>query len=65
MTDRVTEWLWAMRLRLAHWLIGDRTFVANVDIVGSFITRKWTMGASIVKDIGVFTDSAEYWKTKQ
>lgn len=61
----ITEWFWTMRLRLAHWLVGDRTFVANVDVVGILITRKWTFGVPVAKDIGIFTDDAEYWGTKQ
>lgn len=40
--DYPFAWLWRLRMRLAHWIIGnDTTFVANVPSGGSVSVKRW------------------------
>ena len=51
---RIKDRLWRLRLKLAYHLVGDRSFAANVDIVGAIHLTRMTFGAPMVRDISVF-----------
>ena len=50
--------IWNLRLWLAYHLVGDRSFVANVDVVGGLHFRKMTWGVTVTRDVSVFVDEA-------
>ena len=50
--------LWRLRLKLAYHLVGDKSFAANVDIVGAIHLTRMTFGAPMVRDISVFETEA-------
>ena len=52
----MSRYIWRLRIWLAGLLIGDRSFVANVDVVGAIHFRKMVWGVSMVRDVGVFAD---------
>ena len=52
----MSRYIWRLRIWLAGLLIGDRSFVANVDVVGAIHFRKTVWGVSMVRDVGVFAD---------
>ena len=52
----MSRYIWRLRIWLAGFLIGDRSFVANVDVVGAIHFRKTVWGVSMVRDVGVFAD---------
>ena len=51
---RIKDRLWRLRLKLVYHLVGDRSFAANVDIVGAIHLTRMTFGAPMVRDIYVF-----------
>lgn len=55
---RIEDRLWRLRLKLAYHLVGDRSFAANVDIVGAIHLTRMTFGAPMVRDISVFETEA-------
>lgn len=62
--DRIRSWVWALRLKLAHYLVGDRSFIANVDVIGTVIFREMTWGASMVRDISIYKDEDNWLRSK-
>jgi hypothetical protein len=55
---RIKDRLWRLRLKLAYHLVGDKSFAANVDIVGTIHLTRMTFGAPMVRDISVFETEA-------
>ena len=56
MSKPMSNYIWKFRLWLVYHLVGDRSFVANVDVVGSIHLRKMVWGVSVVRDVSVFAD---------
>jgi hypothetical protein len=56
----MTKSIWRFRIWLAYHLVGDRSFAANVDIVGAVHFRKMVWGVSFVRDVSVFEDEETY-----
>lgn len=56
MSKQMSDYIWRLRLWLAYHLVGDRSFVANADVVGSIHLRKMVWGVSVVRDVSVFAD---------
>lgn len=52
----MSRYILRLRIWLAGLLIGDRSFVANVDVVGEIHFRKIVWGVSMVRDVSVFAD---------
>ena len=56
MSKPMSNYIWKLRLWLVYHLVGDRSFAANVDVVGAIHFRKTVWGVSMVRDVGVFAD---------
>lgn len=61
----MSDYIWRLRLWLVHHLVGDRSFVANVDVVGAIHLRKMVWGVSVVRDVSVFADEAALARAKE
>lgn len=59
-SERIRSWVWVLRLKLAYHLVGDRSFIANVDVIGDVRFHKVTWGASLVRDIKIY-ESTRIW----
>lgn len=64
-SDRIRSWVWALRLKLAYHLVGGMSFVANVDVIGHFVTRRITMGGPIVRDVYIYEDYGSWLKSRK
>jgi hypothetical protein len=53
-TDRIEDKVWKLRLWLVFHLVGSRSFVANVHIVGAVHLEKMTFGAPMIRDLVIF-----------
>lgn len=51
---RTKDRLWRLRLKLAYHLVGDRSFAANVDVVGGLYFRRFTLNAPLMRDVSIF-----------
>lgn len=65
MSKPMTDYIWRLRIWLAYHLVGDRSFVANVDVVGAIHLRKMVWGVSVVRDVSVFADEAALARAKE
>ena len=65
MSKPMSDYIWRLRIWLAYHLVGDRSFVANVDVVGSIHLRKMVWGVSVVRDVSVFADEAALARAKE
>ena len=54
MTYRIKDEIWKLRLWLVFYLVGNKSFVANVHVVGAVHLQKVTYGASMVRDVFIF-----------
>lgn len=61
----MSDYIWRLRLWLVYHLVGDRSFVANVDVVGAIHLRKMVWGVSVVRDVSVFADEAALARAKE
>ena len=52
----MTDYIWRLRLWLAYHLVGDKSFIANVDIIGHFVARRTKWGTTIVRDVYIYED---------
>ena len=59
------DYIWRLRLWLVYHLVGDRSFMANVDVVGAIHLRKMVWGVSVVRDVSVFADEAALARAKE
>ena len=54
--------VWRLRLRLVFHLVGNKSFAANIHVVGSLHLEKMTFGASMIRDVFIF-ETAEKRKS--
>lgn len=55
---RIEDRLWRLRLKMAYHLVGDRSFAANVDVVGTLYFRRFTFNTPLMRDVWVFETEA-------
>jgi hypothetical protein len=53
-TYYIEDKIWVLRMRAVYHLVGDRSFAANIEVVGAVHLQKVTYGASMVRDVFVF-----------
>jgi len=46
--------IWRLRLRAAYHLVGDRSFAANIEVIGSITILKGQLGPPLIRDVTVF-----------
>jgi hypothetical protein len=46
--------IWRLRLRAAYHLVGDRSFAANIEVIGSITILKGQSGPPLIRDVTVF-----------
>jgi len=46
--------IWRLRLRAAYHLVGDRSFAANIEVIGSITILKGQIGPPVIRDVTVF-----------
>ena len=51
---RIEDRLWHLRLKLVYHLVGDRSFVANVDVVGALYLTRITFNIPLMRNVWVF-----------
>jgi hypothetical protein len=56
--------IWRLRLRAAYHLVGDYSFVANIEVVGALYMPKIRFYCPAVRDIHIFETEAhrKAWK---
>lgn len=54
MTYRIEDEVWSLRLWLVFHLVGNKSFAANIHVVGSLHLEKITFGAPMIRDICIF-----------
>jgi hypothetical protein len=56
--------IWRLRMRAAYHLVGDYSFVANIEVVGALYMPKIRFYCPAVRDIHIFETEAhrEAWK---
>ena len=62
MTYRIKDEVWRLRLRLVFHLVGNKSFAANIHVIGSLHLEKLTFGASMIRDVFIF-ETAEKRKS--
>jgi hypothetical protein len=54
MTYRIEDEIWRLRLWLVYHLVGNRSFVANIHVVGALHLQKIEFGAPMIRDVSIF-----------
>ena len=65
MTYRIKDEVWRLRLWLVFHLVGNRSFAANIHVVGALHLEKTTFCGPMIRDVSVFETEAhrEAWKS--
>jgi hypothetical protein len=54
MTYRIEDEVWSLRLWLVFHLVGNKSFAANIHVVGSLHLEKTTFGGPMIRDVFIF-----------
>jgi hypothetical protein len=66
-TYYIEDKIWMLRMRAAYHLVGDRSFAANIEVVGALHMPNIRFGCTLIRDVFIYETEAhrQFWKSEQ
>ena len=66
-TYYIEDKIWMLRMRAVYHLVGDRSFAANIEVVGALHMPNIRFGCPLIRDVFICEteEQRQIWKSEQ